>query len=101
MGPSLQWHLGGGPGGINHFMEHLMPGLEAIIKSLGTPDITNELKQTIVDGVLQIAGNASVDQLAQRENEELFGLIKLRKTNGRASGASREATTTKSSAAVN
>src|SRR6187455_309059 len=22
MGPSLQWHLGGGPGGINHFMEH-------------------------------------------------------------------------------
>src|SRR6201985_1770599 len=51
MGPSLQWHLGGGPGGIKHFMEHLMPGLEVIIKSLGTPDITNELKQTIVDGV--------------------------------------------------
>ena len=23
MGPSLQWHLGGGPGGIKHFMEHL------------------------------------------------------------------------------
>jgi len=84
MGPSLQWHLGGGPGGIKHFMEHLMPGLEAIIKSLGTPEITDELKQTIVDGVLQIAGNASVDQLAQRENEELLGLIKLRARNGSA-----------------
>src|SRR6185436_13462684 len=24
MGPSLQWHVGGGAGGINHFMEHLM-----------------------------------------------------------------------------
>src|SRR5262249_23432296 len=81
MGPSLQWHLGGGPGGIKHFMEHLMPGLEAIIKSLGTPEITVELKQTIVDGVLQIAGNASVEQLAQRENEELLGLIKLRENN--------------------
>src|SRR6266481_5915055 len=101
MGPSLQWHLGGGPGGIKHFMEHLMPGLEAIIKSLGTPEITDELKQTIVDGVLQIAGDLSVDQLAQRENEELLGLIKLRTTNGRASGASKEAPTTKSSAAVN
>src|SRR5580765_4244632 len=76
MGPSLQWHLGGGPGGIKHFMEHLMPGLEVIIKSLGTPEINDELKRTIVDGVLQIAGNASVDQLAQRENEELLGLIK-------------------------
>src|SRR3954470_20711818 len=72
MGPSLQWHLGGGPGGINHFMEHLMPGLEAIIKSLGTPQITDELKHTIVEGVLQIAGGASVDQLAQRENQELL-----------------------------
>ncbi|HXQ73684.1 MAG TPA: 3-hydroxyacyl-CoA dehydrogenase NAD-binding domain-containing protein, partial [Pyrinomonadaceae bacterium] len=95
MGPSLQWHLGGGPGGIKHFMEHLMPGLEAIIKSLGTPQITDELKQTIVDGVLQIAGGASVDQLAQRENEELLGLIKLRTKNGHRSGAS------ESSASVN
>src|SRR5258708_38038562 len=101
MGPSLQWHLGGGPGGIKHFMEHLMPGLEAIIKSLGTPEITDELKQTIVDGVLQIAGNASVDQLAQRENEELLGLIKLRTTSGRASEASNKAPTTKSGATVN
>jgi 3-hydroxyacyl-CoA dehydrogenase len=101
MGPSLQWHLGGGPGGIKHFMEHLMPGLEGIIKSLGKPDITDELKQTIVDGVLQIAGNASVDQLAQRENEELLGLIKLRTTNGSASGASKEALSTQSNAAGN
>jgi len=101
MGPSLQWHLGGGPGGIKHFMEHLMPGLEVIIKSLGTPEITDELKQTIVDGVTQIAGNASVDQLAQRENEELLGLIKLRSTNGRASEASNTAPTTKKSDAVN
>jgi len=101
MGPSLQWHLGGGPGGINHFMEHLMPGLEAIIKSLGTPEITDELKQTIVEGVLQIAGGASVDQLAQRENEELLGLIKLRTKIGRTSEASKKAPTTKSTAAVN
>src|ERR1700749_4125076 len=48
MGPSLQWHLAGGPGGINHFMEHLMPGMEAAIKGLGTPDVNDELKQKIV-----------------------------------------------------
>ena len=27
MGPSLQWHLGGGQGGIKHFMEHLLPAM--------------------------------------------------------------------------
>ena len=48
MGPSLQWHLGGGPGGIQHFMEHLMDPLASMIKVLGTPDITPELKQTFV-----------------------------------------------------
>lgn len=81
MGPSLQWHLGGGSGGIKHFMEHLMPGMEATFKILGTPDVNDELKQKIVDGVLQIAGDRSVDQLAQVENEELLKLIKLRAEN--------------------
>ena len=78
MGPSLQWHLGGGSGGIKHFMEHLMPGMEATFKILGTPEVNDELKQKIVDGVLQMAGARSVEQLAQVENEELLGLIKLR-----------------------
>jgi 3-hydroxyacyl-CoA dehydrogenase/sugar lactone lactonase YvrE len=93
MGPSLQWHLGGGPGGINHFMEHLFPGLESMIKSLKTPEFNDELKKTIVDGVLQIAGNRSVDQLAQAENKVLLGLIKLREGNGSANAKSPASTT--------
>ncbi len=82
MGPSLQWRLGGGAGGIKHFMEHLMDPLAAMIKVLGTPEITDELKQTIIDGVLQEAANRSVDQLAQEENEVLLGLLKLRAQHG-------------------
>ena len=78
MGPSLQWHLGGGAGGIKHFMDHLMDPLAAMIKTLGTPDITPELKQTIVEGVLREAGNRSVDELAQEENELLIGLLRSR-----------------------
>lgn len=78
MGPSLQWHLGGGAGGIKHFMEHLMGPLEGMLKTLGTPQVTPELRQAIVDGVLQKAGGRSVDQLAQAENEVLVGLLRLR-----------------------
>jgi carnitine 3-dehydrogenase len=78
MGPSLQWHVGGGAGGIRHYMEHLMDPLAALMKTLGNPDITGELKQTIVDGVLEEAGGRSVDQLAQEENEVLVGLLALR-----------------------
>src|SRR3984893_3041979 len=78
MGPSLQWHLGGGAGGIKHFMDHLMDPLAAMIKTLGTPDVTSELKQTIVEGVLRQAGNRSVDELAQEENELIIGLLRSR-----------------------
>jgi len=86
MGQSLQWHLGGGAGGIKHFMDHLMDPLQGMMKALGTPNITPELKQTIIDGVVREAAGRSVDQLAQEENKVLIGLLKLR-TNG-ASGSS-------------
>jgi carnitine 3-dehydrogenase len=78
MGPSLQWHVGGGQGGIQHFMEHLMDPLAGMMKTLGTPEITPQLKQTVVDAVLKEAAGRSVEQLASEENSVLIGLLKLR-----------------------
>ncbi len=83
MGQSLQWHLGGGAGGIHHFMEHLMPPLEAMMKDLQMPDVTPALKQAIVDGVAKEAGGHSVEQLAQDENEVILGTLALRQKAGR------------------
>jgi carnitine 3-dehydrogenase len=83
MGPSLQWHVGGGAGGIRHFMEHLMGPLEGMMKALGTPDVTPALKQKVVDAVLEEAGGRPVEQLAREENEVLVGLLALRAQAGR------------------
>jgi carnitine 3-dehydrogenase len=82
MGQSLQWHLGGGAGGIKHFMDHLMPPLEGMMKALGTPNITPELKQEVINGVMREAAGRPVDQLAQEENRVLIGLLKLREETG-------------------
>ena len=89
MGQSLQWHLGGGEGGIKHFMDHLMDPLAGMMKVLGTPNITPELKQKVIDGVMREAGNRSVDELAQAENEVIIELLRSR---ARASGTSKAAT---------
>src|SRR5438445_5067364 len=78
MGPSLQWHLGGGAGGIQHFMEHLMDLLGGMWKTLGNPEITPARNKTSADGVLKEAANRSVEQLAKQENELLLGLLRLR-----------------------
>ena len=75
MGPSLQWHLGGGENGIHHFMEHLMDPLAGLMKSLGSPEVTPELKQAVTDGVMRMAANRSVEELAAEENQVLTDLF--------------------------
>ena len=85
MGQSLQWHLGGGAGGIDHFMEQLMDPLAAMMKTLGNPEVTPELKQTIVEGVTREAAGRSVDELAREEDEVIIGLLRLRANGASAS----------------
>jgi hypothetical protein len=54
-------------------------------------DENPELKRAIADGVLQEAGNRSVEQLAREENKLLVGLLRLRAhdVNGTSSGTAR------------
>src|SRR4051812_28003227 len=96
MGQSMLWHLGGGEGGIRHFMDHLMGPLEGMWSALGTPTMTPEIKQTIVDGVLAETNGRSVDQLAQERDEVLVGLIALRRL--AESGAAKHASRTNGAA---
>jgi 3-hydroxyacyl-CoA dehydrogenase len=78
MGPSLQWHLGGGPAGIHHFVKHFMDGFVGLMKRLEMPDVTPALMQTIIDGVLKEANGQSVEQLSQAENKMVMELLALR-----------------------
>src|SRR6266568_1053617 len=79
MGPSMLFHLGGGEGGIQHFMEHLSGPVAAVWRDLGTiTEFSPALKQTIIEGALQEAGSRSIEQLEQERNEVLLGLLDLR-----------------------
>jgi 3-hydroxyacyl-CoA dehydrogenase len=78
MGPSLLWHLGGGEGGIQHFMDHLMGPMVQMWPGLGNPEMTPELKHKIVDGVLDEADGQSIDQLAAQRDAMLMALQSVR-----------------------
>jgi 3-hydroxyacyl-CoA dehydrogenase len=96
MGPSLLWHLGGGEGGIQHFMDTLMDRMaESMWPALGSPQLTPELKQRLVDGVLEEAHGRSIDELAAERDAMLLGLEDVRAkhetSNGRIAAASRGA----------
>src|SRR5580704_18693756 len=61
MGPNMLFHLGGGQGGIQHFMEHLSGPVASWWKDLGTfSEWPEGSKQTIVDGVLKDANGRSI-----------------------------------------
>ena len=79
MGPSLLFHLGGGQGGIKHFMEHLSPALATWWKDLGTiTEFSPEVTKTIIDGVQHEADGRSIDELAEERDKVLLGLLALR-----------------------
>src|SRR6476619_7089033 len=82
MGPNLLWHLGGGQGGIQHFMDTLMPRMAAGWPGLGNPELTPELQQQIIKGVLYEAHGQSIDELAAQRDQMLFDLIAVRAKQG-------------------
>jgi hypothetical protein len=55
-----------------------MDPLADIWKSLGTPELTPELKRTIVDGVHKEAAGRSVEQLAADRDAMLLALQGVR-----------------------
>ena len=75
---AIQRNARGAIGGIQHFMEHLMPRMAAGWPGLGNPEFTPELAQQIVKGVLEEADGRSIDELAAERDEMLFGLLSVR-----------------------
>jgi hypothetical protein len=47
-------------------------------KVLGSPELTPELQQKLIDGVHTEVGSRSIDDLAAERDEVLLGLLELR-----------------------
>lgn len=86
-GPGLRWgvmgnmmlnHLGGGPGGIEHFFQQFTGPMTAWWKTLGSPVLTPEVQKKLIDSVHAEAGSRSIGELAAERDEVLLGLIELR-----------------------
>jgi carnitine 3-dehydrogenase len=75
MGPHLLYHLGGGPGGIAHYLEHLGPSQVRRWSELKTPALTDELKRAVIDGVAKECGGAGITELEARRDAALIALL--------------------------
>jgi 3-hydroxyacyl-CoA dehydrogenase len=86
-GPGLRWgvmgnmmlnHLGGGPGGIEHFFHQFNGPMTAWWKTLGSPVLTPEVQKTLIDSVRTEVGSRTVQELEAERDEILIGLVELR-----------------------
>jgi 3-hydroxyacyl-CoA dehydrogenase len=86
-GPGLRWgimgnmmlnHLGGGPGGIEHFFQQFTGPLTAWWKVLGTPELTPEVQKKLIDSVRAEIGSQSTEALEAERDAILLGLLELR-----------------------
>jgi carnitine 3-dehydrogenase len=86
-GPGLRWsiqgahmtyHLGGGEGGIRHYLDHLGPSQEKRWASLGNPHLTPAVKDAIVRGVEAEAAGRSIAELSTERDAALLQVLKLR-----------------------
>jgi 3-hydroxyacyl-CoA dehydrogenase len=86
-GPGLRWgvmgnmmlnHLGGGPGGIEHFFQQFTGPMTAWWKTLGSPVLTPEVQKKLIDSVHAEVGSRSIEDLEAQRDEVLLGLLELR-----------------------
>src|SRR5258708_4265549 len=85
-GPGLRWgimgnvllnHLGGGPGGIEHFFEQFTKPMTAWWKVLGSPQLTPEVQRKLIDGLHAEVGSRSIAELEAQRDEILLGLLEV------------------------
>ncbi|OKO85107.1 3-hydroxyacyl-CoA dehydrogenase NAD-binding domain-containing protein [Bradyrhizobium sp. AS23.2] len=86
-GPGLRWgimgnmmlnHLGGGPGGIEHFFQQFAGPMTAWWKTLGAPALTADVQKMLIDSVHAEVGSRSIEELETERDELLISLVELR-----------------------
>ncbi|AOL03504.1 MULTISPECIES: 3-hydroxyacyl-CoA dehydrogenase NAD-binding domain-containing protein [Burkholderia] len=79
MGQCLTYHLGGGAGGIAHFLEHLSGPITSWWDDLGTPSFDPEVDRKLNDALRAIQGERSMQELAAERDRLLVELIDARR----------------------
>lgn len=79
MGQSLVYHLGGGEGGIAHFLEHLSGPMASWWNDLGAPSFSPDVDRQLIDALREIQGAHSMRELGAERDRLLVELIDARR----------------------
>jgi carnitine 3-dehydrogenase len=87
-GPGLRWsvvgahmayHLGGGVGGMRHYLEHLGGSQERRWQDLGTPNLSPEVCALLIAGVEEEAAGRPISALEAERDAALIAILRDRR----------------------
>jgi len=77
MGPHMIFHLGGGPGGIQHFIDHVGVSFDKLWADMASwTSLPAETTDALVSGVREEAGDTPAAELARWRDEKIVQLLK-------------------------
>lgn len=78
MGAHMAYHLGGGPGGIEHYLRHLGPSQERRWATLGSPTLTPQVCALLVNGISAEAAGRPIGVLEEERDRALMRALAAR-----------------------
>jgi carnitine 3-dehydrogenase len=79
LGPLVNQHLSGGPGGLAHTLEHLGPPAQTWMDDLGRARLTPSLVELLVGGVDHELDGIDQDDLVAQRDELLIDLVRQKR----------------------
>ncbi|MCS0637735.1 3-hydroxyacyl-CoA dehydrogenase NAD-binding domain-containing protein [Streptomyces sp. LP05-1] len=77
-GPFRSFHLGGGPGGLAHFLDHLAPGMERRWPDLGTPSFDAPTRRLLLEQAEESFGAHPYAELTAERDRTQLALLRAR-----------------------
>jgi 3-hydroxyacyl-CoA dehydrogenase len=79
-GPFATFNLGGGAGGLRHFLDHLGPAFEALWDDARRPLVTPALKESLIEQTRRAQGERSVAEIAAARDRALMEILRTAMT---------------------
>jgi len=77
-GPMMNFHLAGGPGGMAHVLDHFGPTLKEPWTRLVAPELTDDLRNKVIEGCEREAAGRSVAELVDERDRALVAIMRAR-----------------------
>jgi ketoreductase RED1 len=81
-GPFLSFHLGGGPGGLRHFLAHLGPNMARRWRSTTPPDLDEDTVETVSSATEAAYGTDRYAALTEARDRALAAVLAARPADG-------------------